>query len=192
MSADLDMLKTILAMAKEFQASQLVLSPSLHHPPLSAQAKHELIFKSQAANIKDFEKLVAVVEKAEADPLEKLGLAEEIASEAAMQLAIPDYNTSHKALHRILEVSTGNITQDTSELLRDIVTKIDEKPSLYVDDHRGYGWWVYVLSEDFEEPEKSWPKDLQDLMACARSKGCRWVLIDQDADPIEEVPIYDW
>lgn len=55
----------------------------------------------------------------------------------------------------------------------------------------GYGWMVHI-PENLEEDFSYAPASLQSVAKFALDHGCRWVHLDCDADPVDELPLYEW
>lgn len=50
-----------------------------------------------------------------------------------------------------------------------------------------YGWVIYA-----DGPRDNCPADLAACLDAAKAKGCEWLMLDRDADAIEELPIFEW
>ena len=98
-------------------------------------------------------------------------------------------------LEKVLTISTAHITEATSELLdaneaRDTVS--------YTKDE--YGWLVYVPeamaptpgNNEGEDPSENRPMDLHACMLFACKLGCTWLMLDRDAEQIDELTTYEW
>lgn len=83
--------------------------------------------------------------------------------------------------HKMLELSTSHVTRETAWVL-------DTGKWCYV--KGDYGWFVHV--PDPSDESEAMPDDLRWILAYAREVGCHWIMFDRDADPIDELPSYDW
>ena len=94
----------------------------------------------------------------------------------------------------VLELSTAHVSKATAKVLDDTLAERGQawqENSIILDDHRGYGWWVWIATDDIEEHDAKLPEDLRKVVQFARGIGCTWVLLDQDADTIEKLPTYE-
>ncbi len=95
-------------------------------------------------------------------------------------------STSHaeveRSVRKYLDASTGNLPHD----------EFTEMEKRTIVQQHPYGTWVWVrpVDEMQELPEK-FPY-LAAIMALAREHGCTWINFDQDADPLEGMPRFDW
>ncbi len=100
--------------------------------------------------------------------------------------SIPDENQEN-SLESMMTLSTAHITQEVAdELLEDAYSC-----QLIYYPKSEYGYFLCVLEDELEN-ENSLPECLKDILACARSKGVQWVMLDRDADTIPELPVFDW
>ena len=56
----------------------------------------------------------------------------------------------------------------------------------------GYAELGYFLYCDEEAQHHDWPEDLVAVMQNARNQGTEYLLLDRDADHIEELERHDW
>jgi hypothetical protein len=105
---------------------------------------------------------------------------------------------------RVLKLSTGNVSQETAQLL-DRVCKHQENdveaflrmPGTYPKGE--YGWFVYVM-EAYENSSGDeglpWPdgcpEDMKDCINFARLHFCDMIEFDRDNDVETEIPHYNW
>src|SRR5690606_27474651 len=85
---------------------------------------------------------------------------------------------------RTLIATTGHVTREEAKVLDEAGYSRGE-----------YGWLLYVSGiEDLPViPEIESPSEgLAGAIARARELGCRYLLLDRDADALEGVPVYDW
>ncbi|MCB1466174.1 MAG: hypothetical protein KDK08_03280 [Rhizobiaceae bacterium] len=86
-------------------------------------------------------------------------------------------------------ISSGHISFETGILLDD--TEPKQWPCVggcYAD----YGWFVYAHDENCGVGDQHIPDDLFAVMAWARTKGFHYILLDRDADEINDLPWFDW
>ncbi len=81
------------------------------------------------------------------------------------------------AIRKFLDLSTAHVTKETARLL-------DAKLCYAV--NTGTGWFIFVL------PENPDVADLAAVFDLARKSDCDYVLMDCDADVLEELPSWDW
>lgn len=53
-----------------------------------------------------------------------------------------------------------------------------------------YGWFISIPNEENEY--KTVPGDLIAVLRFALKEGCSWLMLDQDASAILELPFYEW
>lgn len=88
-------------------------------------------------------------------------------------------------IKKILEVSTGNVTIETMQAV--------EKSNLALTTMAGpYGAFVAVLDDTALLEKLVAQSDLKALLNEARSQDCEWLYLDQDAEPLENFPYYEW
>lgn len=52
--------------------------------------------------------------------------------------------------------------------------------------------WIYAYEEDCFSPERAIPKWLLLICIAARQTyNCNWILLDPDADPLSDFPVYE-
>lgn len=94
-------------------------------------------------------------------------------------------------IQNMLEVSTANINEDTAKWLVQQAKKTeDNKMDLIVYEKGTYGMFIPIYIDMFKG--KDIPDQLIFLIGYAVGKGCSWVMIDRDAEVIDELPTYDW
>lgn len=87
-------------------------------------------------------------------------------------------------IKKILELSTAHLTKNTAD-------RMDNRQ--YCIARYAYGALVYVDPWQIEHRDVStYPKDLLDCIALALDNNCDYILFDQDEEPIEDLPTYDW
>ena len=135
-------------------------------------AKHQTTIDTVQAWLLDLKEM-------EANPFLTVNLARSVLAEQG-EISEP--------VHKFLELSTRHIGSSTADLLRE--NAIDS--GVICDEHRGYGWWVYVEMDDIAESDAALPADLRAAVQYARALGCLWIMFDEDAAPIDDLPEYDW
>ncbi len=105
--------------------------------------------------------------------------------EVARRLA---FRATGLPVRRFLDVSIAHLPK---HLGTGGILEIEE---LYVDE-RPHGYWLWVPDNDdliTLRLESDIPRELAGIMFYARERDCDWVLFDADAEPIENMRIYDW
>jgi hypothetical protein len=80
---------------------------------------------------------------------------------------------------QMLTLSTVHVSKETADRLA-----LCNIPAVY---RKGeFGWFVYggIAAE--------LPADLRAVVDFAQLHGCEWIMLDRDADAIDELSIYDW
>lgn len=80
---------------------------------------------------------------------------------------------------KVLDLSTAHLSEEDSSLMNS-----GPLPVVMVGT---YGFLV-TTTEECETDLES----LNDCIIYARSKGCSYILFDADADPVEDLPEYEW
>ena len=91
---------------------------------------------------------------------------------------------------RHLGISTSHIRPATADLLDQWAPMIPESQPLGVAE-AGYGWFVLTDPLDGAEREIV-PAELWAAIEFARAQGCRWLLLDRDADTVDALETFDW
>lgn len=90
------------------------------------------------------------------------------------------------------ELSTAHLTAETAAVLEHLGDNDDADAWLYYvvgSTWLDYGWWIWAEQDDgFDEL----PQCLKDCYLYARGKGWSYIRFDRDAEPIAELPSYDW
>lgn len=86
-------------------------------------------------------------------------------------------------IRKVLVLSTSHVTEATARMLNRLPAA--EWP--VTGGHYGsYGWFLYCGINE------STPADLAVLFEFAVNKGCHHILLDQDADFVDELEIFEW
>jgi hypothetical protein len=58
----------------------------------------------------------------------------------------------------------------------------------------GYGWlmWVPQHPDSHANDYRGFPAEVRTIQRYARERGCDYVLFDQDADVLDDLPTWDW
>ena len=100
------------------------------------------------------------------------------------------------AIIKTLDVSTGHISKSDADLLAASVK--DSKSPLIVYDKTGYGWFVFVPSDQgIDEQESNYleiglSKAFLNLMRFAEASGCQWIMFDCDGMTYDSLEKFDW
>ena len=98
---------------------------------------------------------------------------------------------------KYLECSTAHLTERDNELLQ-IRHDCDLETTIIEDE---YGYWIYTLldspttwRDSFSQQAQSLglSREFLTLLAHARQLHCKWLRLDQDADPLPELPKFEW
>ncbi|MFE7817731.1 hypothetical protein ACFU1R_05955 [Priestia megaterium] len=95
-------------------------------------------------------------------------------------------------INQMLSLSTAHVTKDASEWLdgQAKLTK-DNKMDLITYPKGGYGWFIPLYDEMFDEG-KIIPDSVLFIIGYAMGKGCQWIMFDHEIEPIDELPKYVW
>ncbi|WP_454887937.1 DUF5983 family protein [Sphingomonas oryzagri] len=89
-----------------------------------------------------------------------------------------------------LTISTGHVRPSTGDLLDIWSSLIPEQRPLGVAE-TGYGW--FVLCDPLDDADiKLIPAELVAAITYARDRGCRYLLLDRDADEVGGLEAFDW
>ena len=93
-------------------------------------------------------------------------------------------------ISKMITMSTGHISEETSKILRDINNTLP----ISVYDKTGFGWFIYLPIDKTEDARilKELPKDLAMIFMFARHHMFDVICLDCDGNDIDELPIYDW
>lgn len=91
---------------------------------------------------------------------------------------------------RHLVISTSHIRPSTADLLDQWAPMLPESRPIGVAES-GYGW--FVLTDPLDGEERAMlPPELGAAIDFAHRQGCRWLLLDRDADSIDGLETFDW
>jgi hypothetical protein len=111
------------------------------------------------------------------------------------------------SIEKMMCLSTAHITEKTAEEFNlGLAMLAIEDPNerehdvsewmshLTVYPHGDYGWLICIAGDIAmdEEFRQAGPAELLAVIAYADDNGCEWVLLDRDADLIDELPNFDW
>lgn len=92
-------------------------------------------------------------------------------------------------IRRFLDLSTAHVSEETGSWL-DRQTLPDLATYPHVHEMVGTGWFVWADPDP--SPETQVPDDLRALFTYARSQNCDYILLDRDAETLDELPTFDW
>lgn len=116
---------------------------------------------------------------------------------AATQASVNPTATSAREAERHYEISTQHISPTTARWLREqgiIAANYSGPHSPMPVISLGatpYGWFMYV-PEHFGERHRDIPDDLKNVLTFVRKLGIPYIYMDQDADTVDELPLFDW
>jgi len=94
-------------------------------------------------------------------------------------------------IRQFLDLSTAHITAQTNHLLT-ALCETDEWP-FYGEvpnvNNLHYGYLIHVHCDP---ANTEWPDDLKAVVALARKSKCDYIMLDRDADQLDNLPVYDW
>lgn len=88
-------------------------------------------------------------------------------------------------------VSTENISKETAKML-DHPEYYLALETLPVYQKVGSGWWIYISLLIRCQGLEHLPKDLADVIRQAVKKHAERILLDRDAFPDPDLPVYEW
>lgn len=86
---------------------------------------------------------------------------------------------------KLLTLSTAHIPEDVAKSLE--TEQEDDNFGLSVYPFT-YGFWIHVP----HEIETFLPPSLVACLRLAKENDCAWLQLDQDAEPLGGLPVYDW
>lgn len=99
-------------------------------------------------------------------------------------------SSSPLRIGRHLVISTSHIMPATADLLDQWAPMLPESRPIGVAES-GYGW--FVLTDPLDgEALAILPPELRAAIEFSHRQGCRWLLLDRDADCIDELETFDW
>lgn len=91
-------------------------------------------------------------------------------------------------IYKYLDISTAHITKETDEFLRRQVEN-DNSPLIVYEKECGY---FVCIPYDLYEIEMHIPNDLTRCLGLALKHHCQWLVLDCDAEVIDEIETYEW
>ena len=93
-------------------------------------------------------------------------------------------------IRSFLDLSSGHLSPETwtwldAQTTNEAVRGLGPGTQVVLAGGMRYGWFVYAG----EEPDETIPADLAAVFRLARQRGCRYVLLETDATPMEDLPI---
>ena len=92
-------------------------------------------------------------------------------------------------------ISTAHIQFETSrwlhqqgEVAAEHWRHPDTRPAIHVASHV-YGWLIYC---DDEPANLDCPEEIKDIMRFVKKSGHDYVLLDRDADAVDDLPTWEW
>lgn len=94
-------------------------------------------------------------------------------------------------IHKMLDVSTSHITEETARKLDVEVFGIMDGMDLVVY-KKECGWFVAVPSDLENLPVNRIPEDLKQCLEVAIEHDCTWIVFDCDVAVVEGLKTYEW
>ena len=91
------------------------------------------------------------------------------------------------SIYKYLDLSKAHITPETDEFLRKEAHKDFAEVIVY---EKEYGYFVCVPPDGFDC--YNIPDDLRNCIEFAKENDCNWIIIDRDAEIIDELKTYEW
>lgn len=91
-------------------------------------------------------------------------------------------------IYKYLDISTAHIKEETDTYLQKQVRN-DNSPLIVYEKECGY--FIHV-SYNLDEIEMHIPSDLASCLGFARKHNCYWIVLDRDAEVIDELETYEW
>ena len=91
-------------------------------------------------------------------------------------------------IYKYLDISTAHI----SEKINDILSKNINNglyPLIILDTEHGY---FINVPYNLDELEREFPGDLISCLGLAQKHGCRWLMLDCDAEVVDELEQFYW
>jgi hypothetical protein len=89
---------------------------------------------------------------------------------------------------KTLCLSTAHVSETTANMLN--TTSYEKWP--VCGGPWSFGWMMYAHDEQLDAGDIPFPNDLWDCCCFARKHGFDYIIFDQDADPVEDLPKYSW
>jgi hypothetical protein len=110
------------------------------------------------------------------------------------------------SIEKILCMSTGHITYESAQdlslgiemaAIEDPNERPEEIPEwvnqLIVYPHGEYGWLIFVNeAKHDEELRAALPAEFTAILVQCEVEECEWLLLDRDAERIDDLPTFDW
>ena len=111
-----------------------------------------------------------------------------------------DKNDEGLEIYHMLTLSTAHLSGETVNTLDAVINGLSTSPMpvCYPKKdfciHEDYGYFMHIADENDidEEEEEKYPTDIKDVLAYARKHHCQWIMFDCDAEPVHELPTYEW
>lgn len=91
-------------------------------------------------------------------------------------------------IYKYLDISTAHISEKTNDILSKNVNN-GSYPLIILDTE--YGYFINV-PYNLDELERELPNDVISCLGFAQKHDCRWLMLDCDAEVIDELETYDW
>ena len=98
------------------------------------------------------------------------------------------YKNNKLPIYKYLDISTAHITKETNELL---IKNSDNEQFPVIVLKTGHGFFINI-PYNIDELERELPGDLISCLGFAQKYSCRWLMLDCDAEVIDDLETYDW
>jgi hypothetical protein len=88
-----------------------------------------------------------------------------------------------KQMEKMMVLSTAHVTHETRVRLDN-----ENFDGLVAYDKAEFGWWIAIVEDELDPTQL--PDDLRQVLIYAKKFGCAWVMLDCDADTIDDLPTY--
>lgn len=91
-------------------------------------------------------------------------------------------------IYKYLDISTAHITRETDEYLK---WEMESEYGNLIVNKKECGYFICV-PYNIDDIEMHIPTDLVKCLGLAKKHGCNWLVLDCDAEIIDELETYEW
>lgn len=101
-----------------------------------------------------------------------------------------------EAKKSILDISTGHVTLKSREWLdaQAVIStayRDEAKDEAPISTIAGFGYGWFLTANPSESALERMPEDVKAIVEYARSQRCDYVVLDRDADAVDDLPTYE-